>query len=127
MDPFDTIFADSKKWLQNGWLDYFTPQLYWEIDPPAQSFYSLLKWWCEQNTKNRLVIPGTAMYKMESPNNWSSLELKRQIDITRAFRNMSSFGATHFTMNQILRDVKGIKSVLKTAYSQPALTPLKRI
>jgi uncharacterized lipoprotein YddW (UPF0748 family) len=126
MDAFDSIFADSKKWLQNGWLDYFTPQLYWEIDPPAQSFFNLLKWWCEQNTKNKIVVPGTALYKMEQ-NNWSSLELKRQIDITRSFRDIGSFGATHFTANQILRDVKGIKSVLKTAYAQPVLTPFIKI
>ena len=127
MDAYDTIFADSRKWLQNGWLDYFTPQLYWEIDPPAQSFYNLLKWWCDQNTMNKLIVPGTALYKMEAPQNWASLELKRQIDITRSFRNISTFGATHFTMNQILRDVKGIKTVLKTAYAQPVLTPLIRV
>ena len=127
MDAYDTIFADSRKWLQNGWLDYFTPQLYWEIDPAAQSFYNLLKWWCEQNTKNKLIVPGTALYKMEAPNNWASLELKRQIDITRTFRNISSFGATHFTMNQILRDVKGIKTVLQTAYAQPVLTPFMKV
>ena len=27
------MFADSRKWLQNGWLDYLAPQLYWSIDP----------------------------------------------------------------------------------------------
>ena len=26
---YDKLYADAETWLQNGWLDYFTPQLYW--------------------------------------------------------------------------------------------------
>ncbi len=126
-DSYNSIYADSKKWLEMGWLDYMTPQLYWEVDPPAQSFKALLKWWCEQNPKNKLVAPGTALYKMENNNNWSSYEIQRQIELTRSYRNISSFGAIHFTTNQIMRDVKGIKSVLKQVYSKPALAPFKKV
>ena len=30
-DAYAEIYADSKKWLQNGWADYVVPQLYWPI------------------------------------------------------------------------------------------------
>ena len=82
-----------------------------------------MKWWCEQNIKNKIIVPGTALYKMEN-NNWSSTEIKRQIDVTRDYRNISSYGATHFTMNQILRNVKTIKDVFKASYATQVLTPL---
>src|SRR6185503_5461665 len=36
-DAYAEIYADSKKWLQNGWGDYFAPQLYWPIARPQQS------------------------------------------------------------------------------------------
>jgi len=43
-DAFAELYADSRKWLANGWVDYFAPQLYWPIDPPDQSFPVLLRW-----------------------------------------------------------------------------------
>ena len=47
-----------EKWFHEGWIDYMTPQLYWEIEKPAQSYPVLLKWWHEQNTKGRHLWPG---------------------------------------------------------------------
>ena len=44
-DAYAEIYADSKKWLQNGWVDYLAPQLYWPIAPPDQSFPVLYDWW----------------------------------------------------------------------------------
>ncbi len=38
MDSFDQLYADSRRWLQEGWCDYLAPQLYWSIEPAAQSF-----------------------------------------------------------------------------------------
>jgi uncharacterized lipoprotein YddW (UPF0748 family) len=39
---YSHLYADARKWFQEGWLDYLTPQLYWEIDPPVQSYPALL-------------------------------------------------------------------------------------
>lgn len=49
------LYADSKLWLQQGWVDFLAPQLYWEIDPPEQSYPTLLDWWIdpEVNTLGR--------------------------------------------------------------------------
>ncbi len=48
VDAFDDLYADSRLWLQKGWLDYLAPQLYWSIRPAAQSFPVLLDWWVAQ-------------------------------------------------------------------------------
>lgn len=112
LDSYDAIFADSKYWLQQGWLDYLAPQLYWEIDPPAQSFNNLLKWWCEQNTKNKLIYAGTAIYKIAGSTNWPSNEIARQVQLTRDYRNIGSYGAIHYNYNNLKSNIKGIKDVL---------------
>lgn len=125
-DQYNGIYADAKLWLNNGWVDYMTPQLYWAIDPPAQSFPSLLRWWCGENTKNKLVLAGTALYKMED-NNWASTEIQRQIQITRDYRNITSYGTTHFTANQVMRNVKSIRNVFSSLYSNPALAPFLNV
>ena len=52
-DAYTQLYADSRKWLRAGWVDYFTPQLYWAIAPEKQSYPKLLAWWAGQNEKGR--------------------------------------------------------------------------
>ena len=124
-DAFASIYADSKKWLENGWLDYFTPQLYWAMGSTGQNFTKLLDWWCDkaQNKNSKLIYAGTAVYKMKEAN-WEASEIINQIGVTRNARVFGSYGATHFTMNYLLSDYKGIATEMKKVYSKPALTPL---
>jgi uncharacterized lipoprotein YddW (UPF0748 family) len=85
LDAYAAIYADSRKWLQNGWLDYFVPQLYWRIDPPQQSFTALLDWWLSQNTSGRHVWPGMATYRVYSTTNAYPLsEMTNQVAAARA-------------------------------------------
>ncbi|MDP9348286.1 MAG: family 10 glycosylhydrolase, partial [Gemmatimonadota bacterium] len=37
-DPYEQLYADSRKWLVNGWVDYFAPQLYQPIGHTAQGY-----------------------------------------------------------------------------------------
>jgi uncharacterized lipoprotein YddW (UPF0748 family) len=38
LDAYAELYADSRKWLREGWADYFTPQLYWTLTRPQQSY-----------------------------------------------------------------------------------------
>src|SRR6185369_7762727 len=64
LDAYATIYADSRKWLQQGWVDYLAPQLYWSITSTGQSYPLLLDWWFAQNTMGRHVWPGLAAYRV---------------------------------------------------------------
>jgi len=37
-DQYEKLYADARLWLNEGWIDYFTPQLYWTINKIPQSF-----------------------------------------------------------------------------------------
>ena len=65
-DQYEELYADPKLWMQEGWVDIMAPQLYWEIDPPAQSFTTLLTWWDspDVNPLSIQVCPGMAAYKV---------------------------------------------------------------
>jgi len=118
-DQYTEIYADPRKWLRNGWLDYFTPQLYWRIDPPAQSYPVLLKWWVEQNTHHRHIWPGNYTSKVGE---WPAQEIIRQIQCTR--QQLGATGNVHFSMTALLKNVDGLSDLLKKeAYAQPALVP----
>ena len=64
MDAYNAIFADSKKWLESGWVDYFAPQLYWSLSSTGQNFTALLDWWISVNTQKRHLWPGLAVYRV---------------------------------------------------------------
>ena len=57
-DQYAELYADAKLWLNEGWVDYFTPQLYWPIEQEKQSYPKLLEWWAGENTKGRHLWPG---------------------------------------------------------------------
>src|SRR5690606_14500409 len=44
IDQYNDLYADAKLWLNQGWCDYYTPQLYWPIDQEAQSYTKLFEW-----------------------------------------------------------------------------------
>ena len=122
LDAYANLYADSRKWLQNGWVDYFTPQLYWRIDPPEQSFPVLLKWWATQNLKHRHLWPG--MNTGGGRGDWKADEITRQIEITR--KQPAVTGHVHWNMKSLIRNRALADSLAKGLYAQPALVPAIR-
>ena len=85
LDAYATIYADSRKWLREGWVDYLAPQLYWAISAPQQSFPALLDWWMGENVRGRHVWPGLAGYRVGDGTStaYSTGEIPSQIGLTR--------------------------------------------
>ncbi|CAD5113764.1 DgyrCDS2933 [Dimorphilus gyrociliatus] len=124
-DQYTQLYADAKLWLQNGWVDFLSPQLYWEIDPPAQSYTTLLNWWCNvnQQSKNRHIYAGNAVYKIEN-NDWPANEIKRQIEVSRSLTELNSLGNVHFRVKLLMNNIKGIADLLKNhVYTKVAAIP----
>jgi uncharacterized lipoprotein YddW (UPF0748 family) len=122
-DAFARIFADAKKWLSRGWVDYLAPQLYWGINQDGQRFGELLRWWQQQNDSSRHIWPGLADYKInEAPARWQSGEVLDQIDTVRAISGAA--GTVHFQFKALREDRDSIATRLTNGpYAMPALVP----
>ncbi|MBW8897944.1 MAG: family 10 glycosylhydrolase [Massilia sp.] len=120
---YDKLYADAETWLQNGWLDYFSPQLYWSIRQPGQAYDVLLDYWLKQNTKGRHVWPGLFTSRIGAPTkDFPPQEIIEQIGLTRT--RPSAGGHVHFSMAALMENRKGISDQLRTAsYAVPALVP----
>ena len=117
---YDELYADAKLWLNQGWVDYFTPQLYWPIDSAGQSFPLLLQWWNDENIKGRHLWPGLNTVAVKSSNPVS--EIAREIDVTRQIvKNYT--GQVHWSIAGITKS-KAMQDELKlNVYKDKALIP----
>jgi uncharacterized lipoprotein YddW (UPF0748 family) len=125
LDAYASIYADARLWLQRGWVDYLAPQLYWQIDPPAQSFTALLDWWRApaQNPMGRHVWPGIATYRVRD-SNWPVNEIARQITATRARAASAGAGLLFYnTSTTVGRDSGLVAGTLRDAFAEAALPP----
>ena len=121
VDAYGQLFADSRKWLAEGWVDYLAPQLYWGIEPAEQSFPVLLAWWRAQS-RGRPVWPGIATERIGAKRPAS--EIIRQIELTR--ENTSSPGHIHWSMKALLRNQGGIDRLLEAGpYREPVDIPIR--
>ena len=123
-NQYEALYADAKLWLNKGWCDYFTPQLYWRISAATQPYKSLLDWWISENTKGRNIYPGLAPYRVNNGSqNWPPQEIVDQIEATRA-RYPEASGHIHFSMKTLMDDRNGVAPLLKqSVYAEEALVP----
>ncbi len=122
VDSLQDLSADPVRWLKKGWCDYLSPQLYWQIDKPAQSFTTLLRWWNTQNPRGLAIYPGLFTSQIgEQFGNWPADEIIRQIYAARA---LGSKGAIHFSARALVHDFKHIRhALLEGPYQSAAKVP----
>lgn len=120
-DQYNMLYADAKLWLNNGWVDYWTPQLYWPVNQIPQSFPVLLGWWAKENIHSRNLWPGMIISKPKEEK--TADEIFNQIMITRGMVPGAP-GQVHFSMKSFMRDSSLLNTVLKNGpYKRQALVP----
>lgn len=129
-------FADSRKWVKEGIIDYIVPQLYWNIGYAIADYSKLLTWWQDvvKGTGVDLYI-GQAAYRLagsdfESP--WYGLrEIEKQLRLNEKSPEVKGsifYNYKAFANNKALMDLirasnqkqDGIKSNIKVNIGNPS-------
>lgn len=118
-DQYAELYADAKLWLNKGWIDYFSPQLYWTIRS-AYSYPVLLGWWEKENTLHRHLWPGISLGTDTSARNTD--ETLNKIMISRGMLPQSP-GVVHWHISSITRSPNMAKALITGPYKQDALVP----
>ncbi len=118
-----SLYADSRTWVREGWVDYIAPQLYWEMGHAKADFNSLLGWWSDvvkqAKEKDVKLYVGIADYKTveagEDGNNpwYGGGEVARQMEACDA--NETVGGTIHFRYG-LIDKCPAVKQVLSEAY-----------
>lgn len=120
-DQYEKLYADAKLWLNKGWIDYFTPQLYWPINKTGQSFPVLLEWWQQENKMQRHLWPGISI----GTNKYGITDNKEvlgQIDLSRKLIPKSQ-GVVHWNISSLTKNPTLTQELKKGPYKGQALVP----
>ncbi|RRO18414.1 hypothetical protein EIL87_07650 [Saccharopolyspora rhizosphaerae] len=79
-ESFSAIFADTRRWVREGWVDYIAPQVYWQFGHPSADYAKVVPWWSRtvEGTDVKLYI-GQAAYKVGQPKWEDPAELTRHL------------------------------------------------
>jgi len=125
LDPYSALYADAKLWLEQGWVDFLAPQLYWMINSTGQSYPMLLDWWLDNNPARKYLFVANGVYRIDDFN-WPVDEIVQQIKLSRelARRDKMSLGNILFSGKRFRDNVKGITDIFRTSvYTKKATIP----
>jgi uncharacterized lipoprotein YddW (UPF0748 family) len=99
-------FANTRKWVKEGLVDYLTPQIYWAFNTAAAPYGELLKWWDDQfkGVSNSHLYIGHPNYKYIDAswdNNFKNpYEIANQLRFNQKFENVK--GSAFFSFDKLL-------------------------
>ena len=129
LQHYVSLYADSRKWLQEGWIDYLCPQVYWFINQTGSDYKLLIPWW-NNNAFGRLIYIGMAGYKVgESAQaaSWftNRSQIPNQVRMNRDPAYPNIHGQSIYNTNSLRSNKLNFRDSLREHfYNIPALQPL---
>jgi uncharacterized lipoprotein YddW (UPF0748 family) len=125
LSSYSAIFADTKKWVGQEWIDYITPQIYWYLGYSPAAYDKLVEWWSGVVQGKRVQLySGQAVYRIGSSDPaWQNPEeMPNQIKYNRNFEAIK--GSMFFSAKWLPANPLGFTGRLKSDfYRYPALVP----
>jgi uncharacterized lipoprotein YddW (UPF0748 family) len=123
LQSYDAIYADTRLWVKEHWVDYIVPQLYWQIGFAIADYAKLLPWWSDviKGSGVQLYI-GMADYRIGQKGAWRNPAVLDQQLALNSKHPVS--GTVHFSARHVRADKLGaVTRYVNAHYATPALVP----
>ena len=124
LQNYDDLYADVLMWVNNGWVDYNIPQLYWEIGHKAADYDTLIRWWAKHSSA-RLLFIGQDIHrtvKFADLQNPLQHQLPAKMKLQRSLPTVQ--GSCQWYSAAILENPGNYSTLLEKDYHRyPALIP----
>ncbi|MEQ7005823.1 family 10 glycosylhydrolase [Actinopolymorpha sp. B17G11] len=130
VETFDDLYADTRRWVREEWIDYIVPQVYWNIGFAPADYAKLVPWWsAEVDGRDVQLFVGQATYKAGTSTQdpaWSDpREMTRHLTFNRDHPQVA--GDIYFSAKDVIADRLDNMSILVADhYARPALVPEMR-
>lgn len=127
-ESYYASYADSRKWVKEGWLDYICPQIYWYIGHKTMDYATIARWWAQtvEGTGVKLYI-GMADYQAgkTSPSDpwYGTKAIEAQLALNDTLPQVA--GEVHFRY-QLIAANSALVNLYREAYAaqpEPEPTP----
>ncbi|MCB7135672.1 glycoside hydrolase family 10 protein [Cellulosimicrobium marinum] len=121
---YDMQFADTRKWVLEGWLDYINPQIYWQFGLAVADYAKLVPWWADVAAQSGTQLyVGEALYKVTSGVFTDPAELSKHVTYCHEQEN-PVHGNVYFSAKHVPADPQGSMSIVRDDhYRHPAIVP----
>ncbi len=124
LQNYDDLYADILMWVNNGWVDYNIPQIYWEIGHRAADYDTLIRWWAKNASARPLYIGQDVLRTVSKPD----LQRPEHNQMMAKYRLQRSLptvqGSCQWYAAAVVNNVGGYRDMLVSEYHKyPALMP----
>ncbi|MFD9409593.1 glycoside hydrolase family 10 protein [Streptomyces sp. NPDC059989] len=110
LGTYDDLYADTRKWVTEGWIDYIVPQAYWQIGHPTADYADIVPWWARTVAGTGVdLYVGEALYRCDADSPTAAwrdpAELSRHVRFARQYPEVR--GHAYFSAKQVAADPNG--------------------
>ncbi len=122
-EAYKSLYSDALAWVNGGYIDYLSPQLYWRFSDTAAAYDILLHWWNTKldNTGVDLIV-SHAVYRYED-GNWDSPQGEMTEQVSYARSEISYKGSAFYGYDEIHKNTNGASDDIIAAYQSDILYP----
>ena len=127
---YNGIFSDPLAWLEQGTIDYISPQIYWKTNHSTNPFGPLTKWWSYvANHFGRHHFASHSISFLASSSNTTSdwAEIVQQINYSRQYTENNAPGVVLYSAKNINGNNGGVGGLgnylLANEFQHPSLIP----
>ena len=108
LTDYDNLYADTRTWIKQHWIDYIAPQIYWSIGFAPAPYETLVAWWSREVEGSHVQLYiGQAAYKVakdhQNPAAWSDAnELLRQLELNQRYPQIQ--GSIFFSLKYLVQN-----------------------
>lgn len=127
---YNGIFSDPLAWLEQGTIDYISPQIYWKTNHNTNPFGPITQWWSYiAKHFGRHHYASHSISFLAEGNNTSSdwAEVTKQINYSRQYTEDNAPGVVLYSAKNINGHNNGVSGLgnylLANAFQHPAMIP----
>ncbi len=126
LEAYESLYCDALAWIEGGYVDYISPQVYWTFDTKAAPFDVVTRWWNQQldGSDVKLYI-SHASYRYED-GEWTDPQGQLTEQIAFARSEKAYHGSVMYGYDEICRNINSAADDLLDAFENEIVyTPIQ--
>ena len=116
LEAYSSLYCDALAWVNGGYIDFLSPQIYWEFTNKTSPYDVVLRWWNAKldGTGVKLIV-SHALHQYNGDWKYPEGEITEQIVYSRSEKQY--YGSVCYGYSVLKNNVRGAADELKKVWS----------